>query len=270
MGVSNAHTDRAAVFSLDRFVDLRGLVNREGISQQLALSRRSSIVELRGGAGWGKTSAAVAYAAERHRAGAQVILIEGDGRVRICPAPDGDVLYVIDDCEVSDEVADELISRVQEDGRVQIIVCSRERHPLIQRAHVNGLVTRRVDLGDFRLTAVELLEIARTRGVQLDPRRGEYVVHAAGGWPIVAIGFIDLFADGARDASMASIDHLVTRSFEVVLSDLLGEGALPLLVKATLSGGIRREATGARGKTSPLESLVERVRRLGLGEWVSA
>jgi len=271
MGVLGAPARRPAVFSLDRHVDLRGLVIRQGVSQELERIRRSSIIELRGGAGWGKTAAALVYAAERHRSGTQVTILETDGKVRICPtSDDADILYVVDDSMLTAEAVRRLVSQVQDDSRVQIVVCSRERHPLIERAHSQGLVARGLRLTDFRLTAAELLDVGRSRGVHLDIQRAEYVVHAAGGWPAVATGFVDRYAEGARDSSLAAIDRLVTRSFEMVLSELLGESALALLARASLSDGIRRNTVDGRTETDALGILIERVRRLGLGEWVAA
>ncbi|MGM7697983.1 hypothetical protein [Microbacterium sp. A84] len=269
MGVIGVPAERAT-FSLDRHVDLRGLVRREGIAQKLTQYRGSSIIELRGGAGWGKTAAALTYAAERRRSGAEVILIETDGNVRICPASDhAAVLYVLDDCSLTDAVMQELLTRVQGDDNVQILVCSRERHPFIRRAHSQALVTRSIHLNDFRMNAQDLREIARVRGIHLDTQRAEYVAHAAGGWPLVATGFLDLYAEGAGETSVAFIDQLVTRSFESVLSILLGDGALPLLARAALSDSVFRDAPQHSAESDALRSLIDRVHRLGLGEWVS-
>lgn len=269
MGVISAPAERA-VFSLDRYVELRGLVARDAISRQLQRHRRAPIVEMRGGAGWGKTSSALVYALEAHRAGAQVTLFDADGS-KLCPgAVDGDVLYIIDDCELSEEVTAELLARVQDDARMQIVVCSRERHALIRRAQRLGLIAQLVRVSESRMTGAELIEIGRRRDVHLDAQRAQYVVQASGGWPIVATRFIDLYANGNRDASAGSIDELVTRSFDVVLTALLGAAALPLLARASLSVGIRRERAGEPGPQSGLHRLIEKVRQLGLGEWVRA
>ncbi len=269
IGVANAPAERASDFDLSHYVALRGLAERDEVTRLLDHGGWA-ILELCGGAGWGKSSAAITYAAQRQRTGTEVIVFESDGAVRICPAPaHGDMLYLVDDVDLSPDVTEELLRRVQEDSRVQILVCSRERHPLVRSALSIGLVARRIDLSDHRLSADDLQAIARLRGVHLETQRAQYAAHAAGGWPVVATGFIDLYADGAGDTSVRSIDHLITRSFETVLNRMLGAGALPLLARAALGDGIRPDAPeGSTTERRALNGLIDRVRRLGLGKWV--
>jgi len=262
---------RAVAVDVGRVTALRGIVMRAEIELLLELNRSAPIVELRGGAGWGKTSAALAHAAVREARGATVVMFETGGAVRISrSAPDAEILYVVDDRELDRDVVEQLLDSVQRDRRVRMLVCSRGRHPLTDRAQSIGLVTRRIDLSAVRFSAAELCELARTRDVVLDLQRAEYVSHAIGGWPVVAAGFVSAYAAEARDSTVATIDRLIGRSFEDVLGRMVGTAALPLLARASLSGSISRSGAGQHGDAGALRRLIDRIHLLGLGEWVAA
>lgn len=263
MGAFSAHVDIEDDADLSRVARVRGLVDRRALSREIARSGDAGFIELTGGAGWGKTSAALQYAARRQREGARVRFLT---EASVVGAHLGPALYIVDARTVHSKVVDSLFVALHSAHHTQIVVSSRVGHEIIDRAEREGLLTRRFDVSSFPLSARELQLMAAERGVRLSAATADYAAPALAGWPIVASRFIRRFASRPSSHSLSGLDALVAQSFEEVLTELIGSKTLPLLVRTSLGSSIS-PATENGVRDEAIADLIVCIRELGLGEW---
>ena len=268
MGAFSVLVDIDDDADLSRVARLRGLVDRRALSREIAKSGDAGFIELTGGAGWGKTSAALQYAASRQREGAHVRFLN-ETSVAFTGAHVGPELYIVDARSVRSKVVDSLFAALHSARETQLIVSSRGGHEIIDRAEREGLITRRVDVASFPLGARELQLMAAERGVRLSAATVDYAAPALAGWPIVASRFIRRFASRPSSHSLSGLDSLVAQSFEEVLTELIGSKSLPLLVRTSLGSSIS-PATANGVRDEAIADLIACIRELGLGEWRAA
>lgn len=252
---------------LERAAAVRGLVERRRLSRAMSESGTSGILELAGGAGWGKSSAALQHAVRAQQDGIAVHFLS-DASEPIRPGR-GAELYVVDARTVAPRMIDALLSSVLGGQPVQVMVSARAGHELVERAVAEGLVPRRIDLETFPLTPDELRRMASHRGATLRAATADYVAPALAGWPVVGARFLRHLAGRPANAPLSMIDALVAQSFEEILVEYLGASSLRLLVRASVGASINADAAPASEDPAVTE-LYRRIGELGLGEWRAA
>jgi hypothetical protein len=254
---------------LGRYLRVHGIVTRPRLAAAFENAASAPIIEVRGGAGWGKTSACLLYAASRQRRGHLVYTFP---HVTLVPSDVGRTsagttrLVVIDEAGPEQAPVDGILDALERDPMLQVVVSSRERHLLVDRARDRGVATRRLDVSEHGFDADDLLLLAQARGTSLARGWAQYVAHAIGGWPLVATRFIDRLCDSrlGQGTTFSTLDLLITKAFEDALDELLDDSDMSILTKIALA-----DRVGVNPADPAELMLIERVHKLGLGEWVA-
>jgi len=237
------------------------------------LELRAPLTVIRGTAGFGKTTLLAGWLAGQSSGvrpvwlrGVDVVLPQAlEGLAEVCEAARERVVLVIDDADSLQHraVLDDLLDLVRSHASLQLMLCSRTRHPIEELARgVVDTVTLTPNL--LRLDAGEILELARGMSVDLSPRQAQRLRDALGGWPAPVRAVLSETEPGEESLSFIAAERYVAEvALEALRADRELAPVLPILLADRLTVGLAADLLhdAGRGARAVVDAgLAERVR----------
>jgi len=291
------HTDRTVLVPSSILLRApRNAVIDRPIMNELSAYDDVPVIHISAARDWGKSTALKSWAAHRVSCGDVVMWRERrqirhphDDGAMIDPAleeyshenvdflvsvtgeigkTDTPVRIILDDVELTDLEAENLLDAVTANPLIQLVIASRNEPPVIRRAVERGIGIVTFTEDDLRMTGAEILVRAQRQRIPLTLRAADHVSRALMGWPVLVQRVLSELR-GARwghsGPRRSDVDAAIDEAMRAQVKRFRAHGGFDDLVAYALVDVISDEIRDMVGDSAVLQQLLEWIELDGLG-----